>query len=126
MALTAIERQGVTINIKAPRQMGKSSLLMRIADMATRQGRRVALLDFQLFDKAALTDADIFFRQLCFWLTMEMEVQDQIDDYWKAPLGNPQRCTRYISRHLLPQLGGDDFRHRFSHGFLRHVTQLAQ
>jgi hypothetical protein len=104
-AVEAIKRQGITINIKAPRQMGKSSLLMRIADMATRQGRRVALLDFQLFDKAALTDADIFFRQLCFWLTMEMEVQDQIDDYWKAPLGNPQRCTRYISRHLLPQLG---------------------
>jgi hypothetical protein len=54
-ALAAIERQGITMSIKAPRQMGKSSLLMRIVDAATRQGKRVALLDFQLFEKAALT-----------------------------------------------------------------------
>ena len=68
-ALAAIERQGITISIKAPRQMGKSSLLMRIVDAATRQGKRVALLDFQLFEKAALTDANTFFRQFCSWLT---------------------------------------------------------
>src|SRR5215471_14129258 len=70
-ALTAIERQGITISIKAPRQMGKSSLLMRIVDAAIRQGKRVALLDFQLFEKAALTDANTFFRQFCSWLTIE-------------------------------------------------------
>ena len=85
--------------------MGKSSLLMRIVDAATRQGKRVALLDFQLFEKAALTDANTFFRQFCFWLTLEMGVEDRLDDYWPAPLGNTQRCTRYIGRHLLPNLG---------------------
>jgi hypothetical protein len=104
-ALAAIARQGITLSIKAPRQMGKSSLLMRIVDTATRQGKRVALLDFQLFEKAALTDANTFFRQFCFWLTIEMGVEDRLDDYWPAPLGNTQRCTRYVSRHLLPNLG---------------------
>jgi AAA domain-containing protein/TIR domain-containing protein len=84
-ALAAIERQGMTISIKAPRQMGKSSLLMRIVDAATRQGKRVALLDFQLFEKAALTDANTFFRQFCSWLTLEVDVEDRLDDYWQAP-----------------------------------------
>ena len=85
-ALAAIARQGITLCIKAPRQMGKSSLLMRIVDTATRQGKRVALLDFQLFEKAALTDANTFFRQFCSWLTIEMDVEDRLDDYWPAPL----------------------------------------
>src|SRR5262249_18501204 len=66
--LAAIERPRITISIKAPSQMGKSSLLMRIVDAATRQGKRVALLDFQLFEKAALTDANTFFHQFCSWL----------------------------------------------------------
>jgi hypothetical protein len=105
MALAAIERQGVTISIKAPRQTGKSSLLIRMVDAATRQGKRVALLDFQLFEKAALTDANTFFRQFCSWLTLEVDVEDRLDDYWQAPLGNTQRCTRYMGRHLLPKLG---------------------
>jgi AAA-like domain/TIR domain len=104
-ALAAIERQGVTISIIAPRQMGKSSLLMRIVDAAKRQGKRVALLDFQLFEKAALADATIFFRQFCFWLTLEVGVENRLDDYWQAPLGNMQCCTRYMGRHLLPKLG---------------------
>jgi hypothetical protein len=105
LALAAIERQGVTINIKAPRQMGKSSLLMRLVDTAARQGKRVALLDFQLFEQAALTDASTFFRQFCSWLTLEVDMEDRLDDYWQVPLGNTQRCTRYVGRHLLPQLG---------------------
>jgi hypothetical protein len=104
-ALAAIERQGITISIKAPRQMGKSSLLMRIVDAATHQGKRIALLDFQLFEKAALTNANTFFRQFCSWLTLEVDVEDRLDDYWQAPLGNTQRCTRYMGRHLLPELG---------------------
>ncbi|MBN1220782.1 MAG: AAA-like domain-containing protein [Anaerolineae bacterium] len=104
IALEAIERQGVTITIKAPRQMGKSSLLMRLIDAAGKAGKQVAFLDFQLFDHAALVEADTFFRQFCAWLTDELEVEDRIDEFWQQPLGNSQRCTRYMGRHLLKSL----------------------
>jgi hypothetical protein len=106
IALDAIERQGVTITIKAPRQMGKSSLLMRIIDAAARAGKQVAFLDFQLFDQSTLVDADTFFRQFCTWLTDELEIEDRVDEFWQQPLGNSQRCTRYVSRHLLKALDG--------------------
>ena len=105
VALEVIERQGVTITIKAPRQMGKSSLLMRLIEAAVKVGKRVAFLDFQLFDQAALTDADTFFRQFCTWLTDQLEIEDQAEAYWQMPLGNSQRCTRYVSRYLLKELG---------------------
>jgi len=106
VALSAIERQGVTITIKAPRQMGKSSLLIRIMQAAQKVGKRVVFLDFQLFDKATLTNTDIFFRQFCTFLTDELEMKDRTDEFWKTPLGNSQRCTRYFERYLLKELGG--------------------
>src|SRR5215210_1904958 len=81
--------------------MGKSSLLMRAIDAATAAGKRVAFLDFQLFDRAALLDADLFFRQFCAWLTDTLELDDQVDTFWSPQLGNSQRCTRYIERYIL-------------------------
>ncbi len=105
VALQTIERRGVTITIKGPRQMGKSSLLIRTIETAMNAGKQVALLDFQLFDKAALTDADLFFRQFCFWLTDELEMTDKVEQYWNMPLGNSQRCTRYVGRYLLKEFG---------------------
>lgn len=105
IALDTIQQAGVTITIKGPRQVGKSSLLSRINAAAVEVGKRVAFLDFQLFDQAALGDADRFFYQFCVWLTDLLELDDQVDEYWKAPLGNSQRCTRYMGRHLLKDLG---------------------
>jgi AAA domain-containing protein/TIR domain-containing protein len=105
IALATIERQGVTMTIKGPRQMGKSSLLMRIINAAQRAGKRTAFLDFQLFDKAALADGDFFFRQFCSWLSDVLEMEDQTARYWSDQLGNGQRCTRYVGRYILHELG---------------------
>jgi len=106
IALDAIQREGVTITIKAPRQMGKSSLLMRVMDAAANEVKRVAFLDFQLFDQSALMNADTFFRQFCIWLSDELEIDDRTDNFWSQPLGNAQRCTRYVGRYLLKQIDG--------------------
>ncbi|NER82576.1 MAG: TIR domain-containing protein [Leptolyngbya sp. SIO1D8] len=103
VAIQTIQQQGVTITIKGPRQMGKSSLLTRVMAAAATD-KQVAFLDFQLFDKAALTDADTFFPEFCAWLTDELELEDQVDEYWKRRLSNTQRCTRYVGKYLLPTL----------------------
>lgn len=106
IALSTIERSGgVTITIKGPRQMGKSSLLIRTKARAEAMGKRVAYLDFQLFDRSVLTDSDRFYRQFCEWLTEELELDNRVADYWDSPLGNSQRCSRYMSRQLLKVLG---------------------
>ncbi len=95
----------MTITIKGPRQVGKSSLLIRTMEAAVNAGKCIAFLDFQLFDKAALTDAELFFRQFCIWLTDILEMPDRVDEYWNTPLGNSQRCTRYMQRYILKELG---------------------
>ncbi|MGR3278058.1 AAA-like domain-containing protein [Acaryochloris marina NIES-2412] len=104
IALGAIERQGVTITIKGPRQMGKSSLLLKTVDQAVKKDKRVAFIDFQLFDEAALADADRFYQQFCLTMTDQLEIPNRIGDFWQDELGNNQRCTRYMQTYVLREL----------------------
>lgn len=106
IALETIRQDGVTITIKGPRQMGKSSLLLRVRQAALKAGKRVALFDFQLFEKPALSDANLFFRQFCNWISDELDLPSRVEEFWEAPLGNSQRTTRYLQRYLLKEING--------------------
>jgi hypothetical protein len=106
IALMAIAQTGVTITIKGPRQMGKSSLLMRVIDTAMKGGKQVAFLDFQLFDQEVLNSADLFYRQFCSALTEQLGIQDRVGEYWQEGRGNPLSCTRYMQNHILKEVGG--------------------
>ncbi|BAY87947.1 hypothetical protein NIES267_74710 (plasmid) [Calothrix parasitica NIES-267] len=97
--------RGVTIVIKGARQVGKSSLLIRTMNAAVKAGKQFAFLDFQLFEQAALKDADLFFHRFCFWLTDVLEMEDKLEDYWNFSLGNNRSCSRYMSRYILKELG---------------------
>jgi hypothetical protein len=106
VALNAIQRQGVTITIKGPHQMGKSSLLIRMLEKAVKKGKRAVFLDFQMIERETLTAADKFYRRFCDWVTDELEMENRVDDFWDTQLGNNQCCTRYFSRYLLKEVGG--------------------
>jgi AAA-like domain/TIR domain/CHAT domain len=105
VALSTIQRQGVTLTIKGPRQMGKSSLLIRMIDAAMKAQKRVAYLDFQLFDQESLSDADVFYRQFCMVLTEQLDLPERLEEFWQAGVGNNQRCTRYMQNYVLKELG---------------------
>jgi hypothetical protein len=101
-ALQALnEIKGVTITIKGPRQMGKSSLLNRVMDEGRGQGMRSAFLDFQMIEEAAIANPDIFYRQFCSLITWEFELEDRTEEVWQAPLGPVPKTTNYIQRHIL-------------------------
>ncbi len=108
IALQTIRKQGVTIPIKGPRQMGKSSLLIRLMNAAREAQKKVVFLDFQFFDKAALANADLFYRRLCQWLTIKLRVPDQVEEWWQlyGSMGNPLACTFYLQDYLLPTIDG--------------------
>ncbi len=106
IARRTIARQGVTITIKGPRQMGKSSLLMRVIEAALQAEKRVVFIDFQLFDQDLLNDADRFYRLFCTSLSEQLDLEDRSEDFWQQQGGNNQRCSRYLQSYLLPQVGG--------------------
>jgi hypothetical protein len=102
-----IQQRGVTIIIKGPRQMGKSSMLNRMMARASKSGKRVVFLDFQLFSKTDLLDSKKFFQKFCYWLTEELGIPDQVDRYLRAKLPLSQECTSYMG-YLLNEMKLDE------------------
>jgi hypothetical protein len=101
IALDAIKRQGVTITIKGPRQVGKSSLLNYVAETAANNGKRIILLDFQLIEKETLLDAKSFYQHFCRWISHKLGAKDDVEKFWKIPLGNVQICSDYIEEKIV-------------------------
>jgi hypothetical protein len=98
------EPGGQTLTIKGPRQMGKSSLLMRVVRDAIADGKRVALLDFQLIDDQTRANADLFYRRFASSIAEQFDLPDTVARFWDEGLTNPQNCTRYVEREILKAL----------------------
>jgi hypothetical protein len=103
VALEAIQRVGTTLVIKGPRQVGKSSLLLRIVREAERVGKRVAYLDFQLL-KSAVADTDAFFRNFCAHVARQLNLEPRLSAYWDDSLTHLMNCNHYMSSHILREL----------------------
>ena len=99
-----ILKPGALIRVKAPRQMGKTSLMTRILHHASQQGYQVASLNFQLVDAESLNSLDLFLQWFCTSITYEMNLPDKLSDYWNSILGSKNKCTNYFGRYLLAEI----------------------
>src|SRR5207237_2944293 len=60
-----ILQPGALIRIKAPKQMGKTSLMARILQQARAQDLKTVTLSFQLADTTVFTDLNRFLQWFC-------------------------------------------------------------
>ena len=102
----AITKPGALIRIKAPRQMGKSSLTIRILDHAEKEGYRSTWLNLQSAGEQALSSLDSFLKWLCERLTKKLRLQNRVEEYWQGVSGSPDKCTDYFELYLLEELNG--------------------
>jgi serine/threonine-protein kinase len=100
----AIVKPGALIRVKAPRQMGKTSLMSRILDRANHLGYHTASLNFQSADAEFLNNLDQFLQWFCASISWELNREDKLDTYWKGILGSKNKCTNYFQRYLLSEL----------------------
>jgi len=100
----AIVKPGALIRIKAPRQMGKSSLMLRILNHGIEQGYQTASLNFQLIDRDSLSSLDLFLQWFCSSITNELNLEDKLADFWKGTISPKNKSTNYFQRYLLPEL----------------------
>src|SRR6476469_4563608 len=96
-----IVKPGALIRIKAPRQMGKTSLVQRILYRAKEQGYQTAYLNFQWADGSFLTNLDELLQWFCGEITNELNLEDRLGEYWKGVLGSKNKTTKYFQRYLL-------------------------
>ena len=131
---------GSLIRIKAPRQMGKTSLMSRILHHAEEHGYLTTPLSFQLADAAIFSNLDKFLRWFCASVGRRLRLPNKISDYWDEIYGSKDNCTAYLEEYLLPKiskplvLGLDEVDMVFEHpdiaadfmGLLRAWHELAK
>lgn len=96
-----IVKPGALIRVKAPRQMGKTSLLQRILHHAKQQGHQTAYLNFQSADAEFLNSIDNFLQWFSASVANELNLDDRLDQHWKGVLGSKNKCSNYFQRYLL-------------------------
>ena len=95
---------GALIRIKAPRQMGKTSLLDRICDQAKQRYYKVVRLNFLKAEEAIFSSLDRFLRWFCAFISQELKLPGQPKDYWDEDRGSIVNCTTYFQEQVLEQI----------------------
>ncbi|MBO3459801.1 AAA-like domain-containing protein [Aetokthonos hydrillicola Thurmond2011] len=99
-----ITKPGALIRIKAPREMGKTSTLLRILDYAASLGYHRVNLNLEQIDQTILSDLNRFLRWLCANVTRQLNLEPKLDEYWDEDIGSKVSCTLYLGRYILEQL----------------------
>lgn len=96
-----IKKPGALVRIKAPREMGKTSLLLRTLDFAKRLGYRTVSLNLDQVDQVVFNDLNQFLRWLCANAARQLQLQPRLEEYWDEDLGSKISCTSYLQGYLL-------------------------
>lgn len=97
-----ITQPGALIRIRAPRHMGKTSLLNRIVKQAKDLDYNTVALSLQIVDSDILQDLDRFLQWFCGRVTQKLNLPLQIADYWDDIFGSKTSCKDYFENYLLP------------------------
>lgn len=96
---------GSLLRIKAPSQMGKTSLMTTILAKLALENYRTISLSFELADrKTHFTNLDRLLRWFGTNITRELQLANQLDQYWdEQAIGSKVSCTTYFEQYLLTQ-----------------------
>jgi AAA-like domain len=101
-----ILKPGALIRIKAPRQMGKTSLVDRILNHATHHQYRTIRLNLLQAEPTTLSDLNHFLRWFCACISQKLRLDAALETYWESDRGSIVNCTTYLQDHVLEQLDG--------------------
>ncbi|MFC1976143.1 AAA-like domain-containing protein [Chloroflexota bacterium] len=98
-----IVKWGTTNTIRAPRQTGKTSLLMRGIHYARSQGVNVVFLDFQSFGSEQLTSLDLFLQEFALSVCDELGLdEDMVEQAWQGSRSPTKKLSRFMEKQILP------------------------
>lgn len=99
-----ISKPGALVRIKAPREMGKTSVLLRVLNYAKSQGYCTVSLNLEQVDQAILDDLTQFLRWLCANVARQLQLKPKLDDYWDEDLGSKISCSSYFEDYLFKSI----------------------
>ncbi|HEY9668334.1 MAG TPA: AAA-like domain-containing protein [Coleofasciculaceae cyanobacterium] len=100
----SILQPGALIRIKAPKQMGKTSLMIRILNSAREQHFKTVTLSLQLADAEVFANLNRFLQWFCVVVTRSLGLPNQLSEYWDDVFGSNYNCTDYFENYLLAEI----------------------
>lgn len=100
----AVLKPGALLRIKAPWQMGKTSLIMRILHQARAAGLQTLLLSMRLADTALFNDLNRLLHWYCAIVTRDLGLPNRLETEWDELFGANYNCTHYFERHILNEM----------------------
>ncbi|MFW9262796.1 AAA-like domain-containing protein [Nostoc sp. CALU 546] len=100
----AIQQPGALINIRAPKQMGKTSLMTRILAYANSQGHRAVSVNLQLANDEILQNLERFLQWFCARVSKQLDLPNEIASFWDNSLGSKSNATDYFQDVILTNL----------------------
>jgi diguanylate cyclase (GGDEF)-like protein len=104
LAYKELCKAGSLIRIRAPRHMGKSSLMLRLINQAESLCYQVVKIDFQQADTAIFESIDNLLRWLCINIARQLKLPLNLDDCWDTNIGSKVSCTICFEEYLLWQI----------------------
>jgi hypothetical protein len=98
----AVEHPGALLRIKAPQEMGKTSLLERILSFSAQQNYQTIDLSFET-DSQVFADINKFLRYFCARVGKRLGLPNRLDEYWDDIFGCNDNATSYFEEYLLAE-----------------------
>lgn len=93
---------GTTTTIRAPRQTGKSSLLIRGIAQAQQQHSKVVYFDLEMLEETYTQNLDEFLRYLATVIVTKLRLDPaEVDKAWQGRLGAPDKLTYLMEDYVL-------------------------
>lgn len=97
-------KPGTTTTIRASRQTGKSSLLVRGVNYAKEHGAKVVTVDLQRIDTERLTSPELFLRDFAELIVRKLRLDvSQVEQFWRSSLGPQDKLTYLMEDYILPE-----------------------
>lgn len=100
----AIGQPGAMLNIRAPKQMGKTSLMTRILARASSLGYHTVSVSLQLADGEILENLERFLKWFCARVSKQLGLPNALADFWDNSWGSKSNATDYFNDVLLANL----------------------
>lgn len=100
----SILQPNALLQLKAPRQMGKSSLLSRVLAYAKASRMQTVTLNFQQVERSILEDLSKLLRWVCTCISQKLSLTPQLATYWDDDMGAKMSCTHYLEAYVLMKL----------------------
>ena len=99
-----LRKSGSLVRIKAPQQMGKTSLLLRVLEDCRSYGYATVSVSLDKIDQSTFADLNQFLRRLCKYIARKLKLDPKLDEYWDTELDGKMNWTLYFEDYLLTEI----------------------